>query len=69
MMDNNKRRYLWLFAENLGKTANNNSFYFWRHVVNSSAPVDAYFIMEKNANTKAVYATLTKHEKKFVIRR
>ena len=68
-MDNNKRRYLWLFAENLGKTANNNSFYFWRHVVNSSAPVDAYFIMEKNANTKAVYATLTKHEKKFVIRR
>ena len=27
--------FIWLFGENLAETAQNNSFYFWKHVVNT----------------------------------
>ena len=32
--------YIWLFGENLGKTADNNSFYLWKKVVNINDDVE-----------------------------
>lgn len=59
--------FIWIFGENLGSTANNNSFYFWRHVVNIKDKIDKYIVFEKNDSTKEVYNTLSSHEKKFVL--
>ena len=36
-MSNN---YIWLFGENVGKTSENNSFYFWKHCVNFNDGID-----------------------------
>ena len=36
--------YIWLFGENLGKTADNNSFYLWKKVVNINDDVEKYII-------------------------
>lgn len=59
--------YIWLFGENLAKTANNNSYYMWKHIVNIDDNIEKYLVLEKNPNTKRIYATLSKHEKKFVL--
>ena len=59
--------YVWLFGENNGKTANNNSYYFWKHIVNIEDDIEKYFVLEKNEHTQKVYSTLSKHEKKFII--
>ena len=59
--------YIWLFGENEAKTANNNSFYFWKYAVNIRDDVEKYLILEKNKNNKKVYSKLSGHEKKFVL--
>ena len=49
---NKKNNYIWLFGENLGKTANNNSFYFWKHIINKKKDnINKYIILEKNIAT------------------
>lgn len=60
-------RYVWLFGENEGKTANNNSFYFWRYIVNKHNDLDAYFVLEKNEKTMAMYRGFLPEEKKHLI--
>lgn len=60
-------RYIWIFGENLGKSANSNSYHLWRHIVNIDDAIDKYIVFEKNNHTKKVYNTLSKHEKKFVL--
>lgn len=62
---NNK--YIWVFAENGGKTANNNSFYFWKHVVGIDDDIQKYFVLEKNETTKKIYCSLNKREKRFIV--
>ncbi len=62
-----KKNFIWLFGENLGSTANNNSFYFWKKSVSKKDDIDKYFVMNKNQNNLSVYDTLTSDEKKFVI--
>lgn len=62
-----KKNFVWLFGENLGSTANNNSFYFWKQSVARKDDIEKYFIMEKNLNNKKVYNTLSSDEKKFVV--
>ena len=65
---NKKNNYIWLFGENLGKTANNNSFYFWKHVVNKKKDnINKYIILEKNKENKEVYGKLNEREKKSVV--
>ena len=65
---NKKNNYIWLFGENLGKTANNNSFYFWKHVVNKKKDnINKYIILEKNKGNKEVYGKLNEREKKSVV--
>ena len=62
-----KKNFIWLFGENLGSTANNNSFYFWKKSVSKKDDIDKYFVMSKNQNNLSIYDTLTSDEKKFVI--
>ena len=41
MVDKN---YIWIFGENHGSTANNNSYFFWKHVVNFRDEIDKYIV-------------------------
>ena len=64
---NAKNKFIWVFGENLGATSNNNSYYFWKHVVNIKDNIDKYIVFEKNDSTQKTYDTLSAHEKKFVL--
>ena len=60
-------KYIWLFGENEGRTANNNSFWMWNYITQNHHDVDAYFVAEKNTQTKAVYAQLSDELRAFWI--
>lgn len=60
-------RFIWLIGENLGKTASNNSYYFWRHTVAKDEDIDKYLILEKNPQTLAVYQSLPEEYREFVV--
>ena len=60
----NSEKYIWLFGENNGRTANNNSFWMWKFIVDYHNDLNAFFIAEKTAQTKAVYSRLTQKEKR-----
>lgn len=65
---NKKNNYIWLFGENVGQTSNNNSFFFWKHIVNKKKDnINKYIILEKNKINKETYNKLTEKEKKSVI--
>ena len=59
--------YIWLFGENLAATANDNSFYFWKHIVNIEDDIEKYIVFEKNDSTLKVYNKLSDYEKSFVL--
>ena len=59
--------YVWIFGENQGKTANNNSFYFWKETVALDDNIDKYIVLQKNKKNKAVYNKLSSVEKKYVV--
>ncbi len=59
---------IWLFGENLGNTANNNSFYMWRHVVNRHAgAVSPFLILEKTAANRGLVAGFSRLERGYVV--
>lgn len=62
-----KSKYIWLFGENNGKTANNNSYYFWKNVVNINDDIEKYIVLEINKQNKKVYNNLNDNEKRFVL--
>ena len=62
-----KRKFIWLFGENLGKTANNNSFYFWQQVVEKEDEIEKYFVMCKNKKNMKVYKNLSNKAKKYIV--
>lgn len=62
-----KKNFIWLFGENVGGTANNNSFYFWKQAVSKKDDIDKYFVMNKNNGNLSVYNALSSFEKKFVL--
>lgn len=62
-----KKNFIWLFGENVGNSANNNSYYFWKQTVSKKDDIDKYFVMSKNKNNLEVYNTLSSYEKKFVL--
>ena len=64
---NKNNNYIWLIGENVGETANNNSFYFWKHIVNNHDGIDKYFVISKNERNKRVYETLSPKEKQYII--
>lgn len=63
----NKSKFIWLFGENMGNTANNNSFYFWRHIVEKNDEIEKYFIMKKNKKNLKAYKSLSRKEKKNIV--
>ena len=63
----NDEKYIWIFGENLGSTADNNSYFFWKQVVNRDDEIDKYFVLEKNSKTKKIYEQLSKNEKKYIL--
>lgn len=63
----NAGNYIWVFGENVGNTANNNSYYFWKQIVGRNDGIDSYIILCKNKKNLEVYKNLTDVEKKFVI--
>lgn len=65
MKENNN--YIWICGENHGNTANNNSYYFWKHAVNVEDEIDKYIVFQKNKDTLETYENLSEYEKKFVI--
>lgn len=65
---NKKNNYIWLFGENLSNTANNNSFYFWKHIVNKKKEdINKYIILKKNKANREIYKNLSYKEKKAVV--
>ncbi len=63
-MISKSNKYIWLFGENLGETANNNSFYLWKHIVENHDEVDAYFIAQKVPSILKKYKSLKEGAKK-----
>lgn len=59
--------YIWLIGENLGKTMNNNSYYFWRQVVEIRDDIDKYLIVEKNEDNERFYRRLEPELRQFVV--
>ena len=59
--------YIWIFGENQGLTANNNSYYLWKYAVNIKDDIEKYFVLDKTESNKKIYNTLSKYEKKFIL--
>lgn len=59
--------YIWLLGENDSATANNNSYYFWKQIVNKNDEIDKYIVLKKNKQNKEVYKSLSENERKFVL--
>lgn len=62
-----KKNFIWLFGENLANTANNNSFYFWKHSVLKKDDIDKYFVLKKSDSNLKLYNSLSPEERKFVV--
>ncbi len=61
------KKYIWLFGENLGKTSNNNSFYFWKEINEKQDGIKKLFVMSKNKENLKHYRKLDRKSKKNVI--
>lgn len=61
------KKFVWLFGENVGQTACNNSFYFWKQIVKKDDGIEKYFVMERNRGTMAVYRGLDSETRKYVV--
>ena len=59
--------YIWLFGENQGKTANNNSYYFWKHINKDEDGIEKYFVLEKNKQNNILYNMLSKKEQQYIL--
>ena len=59
--------YIWIFGENQGLTANNNSYYLWKYAVNIKDDIEKYFVLDKTESNKKIYNALSKYEKKFIL--
>ncbi len=64
----NDSKYLWLIAENGGNTANNNSYYFWKYIVNHYDDVDARFIATDNV-IEQLRPSLNEKEQQKIVRK
>lgn len=61
------KRFIWLFGENLGNTANNNSYYFWRQVVERDDGIGKYLVVAKNPQNQEFFNSLSPEIRKFVV--
>ncbi|MDR1409232.1 MAG: CDP-glycerol glycerophosphotransferase family protein [Oscillospiraceae bacterium] len=58
---------VWLFGENLGATANNNSFYFWKHVAGRNDGIQKYLILSRTKRNRALVRSLPQEKQSWVI--
>ena len=61
------KKYVWLFGENLGKTMNNNSYYFWKRVVGIDDEIDKYLVVEKNKKNVSFVNSLDSHDREYIV--
>lgn len=61
------KKFIWLYGENLGKTFDNNSYYFWEQVCELKDEIEKYLILEKNKKTVEFYNSLSKTKKNLII--
>lgn len=61
------KRFIWLFGENLGDTANNNSYFFWRHIVGLHDDIDKYFVLSKTSKNAIFYNSLSPEIRKYIV--
>lgn len=61
-----EKKYIWLFGENVGATANNNSFYFWLDSLKNDDEIDKYFVVEKTKKNVDIINRLPEYARKFV---
>lgn len=59
-------KYIWLFGENVGATANNNSFYFWLESLKNEDEIEKYFVIEKTKRNVEIIKKLPPFARKFV---
>lgn len=60
-------KFIWLIGENISQTANNNSYYFWRHTVECQDDIEKYFVLEKNKKNVEFYNRLPKNCQQYVV--
>ena len=58
---------LWLFGENTGKTANNNSFYCWLNFLRRNDGIDKYFIVEKDSEAALEINKLPESARRMIV--
>ena len=61
------KKFIWLIGENLGKTLDNNSFYYWDKIVEQKDEIEKYYIVEKNKQSKIRIKSLSKEKRKYVV--
>lgn len=61
------KKFIWLFGENLGDTANNNSYYFWDQVCNIEDEIEKYYVLTKSSKNKKFYNSLSNEQKDKII--
>lgn len=59
--------YIWIFGENYGKTANNNSYYLWKKVVGIKDGIEKYLVLENNHENRSKVKMMTEDEKKHIL--
>ena len=60
-------KYIWLIGSNDSFNYNNDSFYFWKNLVQKKDEILKYYILKKDKKTKEIYKNLTHKEKKYVV--
>ena len=60
-------KYIWLIGENNSLTANNNSYYFWKNIVNKNDNIEKYLVLKRNEQNRKIYNEMSDNEKKFVL--
>ena len=62
-------KYIWLFGENLGATANNNSYFTWDYIVDhcEADGISSFLVLEKNEKNTALYRGLSSFRKNRIV--
>lgn len=59
--------YIWIFGENLGETANNNSYYLWKKVVGINDGIEKFFVLKNNRENRIKVKAMTEVERRYIL--
>ncbi len=60
-------KFIWLIGENLGTTANNNSYWFWKNIVDKDDDIEKYYVLSKNKKNMEFYKNLPESQQKYIV--